>query len=141
MGSDNVFWGEPPKDASGKVIPLDTEVLYTPDGQVLHVISIKYVTKNKWFETYGYFEGGLGFWEGCTDKLLLAPPDSWEKLEEDALKNPCRYFGMFEDQRASCTACPHGPLVTHRICGENMRLDLIERAKKLAGVEEQEGER
>lgn len=67
------------------------------------------------------------------------PPESWEKLEEDALKNPCRYFGMFEDQRTSCTACPHGPLITHRICGENMRLDLIERAKRLAGIKEQEG--
>lgn len=68
------------------------------------------------------------------------PPDSWEKLEDDATKNPCRYFGMFEDQSASCTACPHGPLATDRICGENMRLDLIERAKRLAGVEEQECE-
>ena len=68
------------------------------------------------------------------------PPDSWEKLEDDATKNPCRYFGMFEDQSAFCTACPHGPLATDRICGENMRLDLIERAKRLAGVEEQECE-
>lgn len=67
------------------------------------------------------------------------PPNSWEKLEKDALKNLCRHFGMFEDQRASCTACPHGPLVTHRICGENMRLDLIERAKRLAGIKEQDG--
>lgn len=67
-------------------------------------------------------------------------PDSWEKLEEDALKNPCRYFGMFDDQSTSCTACPHGPWATDRICGENMRLDLIKRAKRLAGIEEQEGE-
>lgn len=68
------------------------------------------------------------------------PADSWEKLEEDALKNPCRYFGMFDDQSTSCTACPHGPWATDRICGENMRLDLIKRAKRLAGIEEQEGE-
>ena len=72
----------------------------------------------------------------CTHREL----DSWEKLEEDALKNPCRYFGMFEDQSASCTACPHGPWATDRVCGENMRLDLIKRAKRLAGIEEQEGE-
>lgn len=50
-------------------------------------------------------------------------------------KNPCRYFGMSEDQNASCKTCPHGPWATDRICGENMRLDLIERAKKLAGIE------
>lgn len=62
------------------------------------------------------------------------PADSWEKLEKDAKKNPCRYFGMSEDQNASCKTCPHGPWATDRICGENMRLDLIERAKKLAGL-------
>ncbi len=67
-------------------------------------------------------------------------PDSWEKLEKDAKKNPCRYFGMFDDQSASCTTCPHGPWATDRICGEDMRLDLIKRAKRLAGIEEQEGE-
>ena len=27
---------------------------------------------------YGYFERDFGFWEGCTNDLLLAPPDSWE---------------------------------------------------------------
>lgn len=24
---------------------------------------------------YGYFERDFGFWEGCTNDLLLAPPD------------------------------------------------------------------
>lgn len=66
------------------------------------------------------------------------PADSWEKLEKDAKKNPCRYFGMSEDQNASCKTCPHGTWATDRICGENMRLDLIERAKKLAGIEEEQ---
>jgi hypothetical protein len=68
------------------------------------------------------------------------PPDSWEKLEEDVSKNPCSYFGKLEDQNVSCLACPHGHNTTGRNCGENMNLDLIERAKKLAGIEEQEGE-
>lgn len=65
------------------------------------------------------------------------PPDSWEKLEEDALKNPCTYFGKLEEL---CTTCPHGKEITGRNCGENMKLDLIERVKRLAGIEEQEGE-
>ena len=64
------------------------------------------------------------------------PPDSWEKLEEDALKNSCTYFGKLEEL---CTVCPHNKEITGRNCGENMKLDLIERAKRLAGIEEQEG--
>ena len=68
------------------------------------------------------------------------PPDSWEKLEEDASKNPCSYFGKLEDPSVLCTTCPHGKEITGRGCMKNMKLDLIERAKRLAGIEEQEGE-
>lgn len=64
------------------------------------------------------------------------PPDSWEKLEEDALKGSCTYFGKLEEL---CTACPHGKEISGRGCMKNMKLDLIERAKRLAGIEEQEG--
>lgn len=68
------------------------------------------------------------------------PPDSWEKLEDDVVKNPCSYFGMVEDQNVSCLACPHGHNATGRNCGDNMNLDLLRRARRLAGAEEQEGE-
>ena len=64
------------------------------------------------------------------------PPDSWDKLEEDALKGSCTYFGKLEEL---CTACPHGKEISGRGCMKNMKLDLIERAKRLAGIEEQEG--
>lgn len=139
MGNDSWFGVEPPKDANGEVIPLDTEVLYTPDGKTLHGICIKYLTKSKRWDVYGYFEGGLGFWEGCTDKLLLAPPDSWEKLEEDALKGQCTYFGA-SGNSVTCTNCEHSLQTTGRLCWENMQIDLVKRAKRLAGVEkEQEG--
>lgn len=77
--------------------------------------------------------------ESC-ELLTHRKPDSWEKLEEDSLKDPCTYFGKLEDQSVSCLACPHGHNTTGRNCGKNMKLDLIERAKKLAGIEEQEGE-
>lgn len=33
MSSDSVWGIEPPKDAGGKVIPLDTEVLYPNNGR------------------------------------------------------------------------------------------------------------
>ena len=135
MSNDNWFGAEPPRDANGKVIPLDTEVLYDKYENVFHVVDFRYSPKEREWLASGGFTGPKDSWCLDTNRLLLAPPESWEKLEEDAKKSPCRYFGMSEDQNASCETCPHGPWATDRICGENMRLDLIERAKKLAGIE------
>lgn len=67
------------------------------------------------------------------------PVDSWEKLEEDATQQSCRYFGM-DRTPASCDNCPHGWEQTGRACWRNARLDMIARAKKLAGIEKLEGE-
>lgn len=66
------------------------------------------------------------------------PPDSWEKLEEDATQQSCGYFGM-DRTPASCDDCPHGWEQTGRACWLNARLDMIARAKKLAGIEDLEG--
>lgn len=66
-------------------------------------------------------------------------PDSWEKLDEDAKQVSCQYFGM-DRTPASCDDCPHGLWQTGRQCWQNARLDILARAKKLAGIEEQEGE-
>ena len=63
------------------------------------------------------------------------PADSWEKLEEDATQQSCGYFGM-ERNPASCDDCPHGFEQTGRPCWKNARLDILARAKKLAGIEE-----
>lgn len=62
--------------------------------------------------------------------------DSWEKLEEDATQQSCEYFGM-DRTPASCDDCPHGWEQTGRACWQNARLDMIARAKKLAGIEEE----
>lgn len=63
-------------------------------------------------------------------------PDSWEKLEEDAMQHSCSYFGIGLDN-ASCKDCPHGQKRTGRTCLQNARLDMIARAKKLAGIEDE----
>lgn len=133
-----------PVDADGEPIHIG-DVLYS-SGNKFCVVSITVKANEVCVAVYA--DDGTFFpWanpkylsRNSTEPLEPEPADSWEKLEEDALKNPCRYFGMFDDQSASCTACPHGPLATDRICGENMRLDLIKRAKRLAGIEEQDGE-
>lgn len=63
------------------------------------------------------------------------PADSWEKLEEDAEKPSCEYFGIGPGN-ASCDDCPHGPRQTGRTCWQSARRDMLARAKKLAGIEE-----
>lgn len=69
------------------------------------------------------------------------PPDSWEKLEEDALKYQCAYFfGISEDKNTTCVNCKKSSEVTGIPCRLNMQIDLVKRAKRLAGIEEQEGD-
>lgn len=64
------------------------------------------------------------------------PADSWEKLEEDAMQHACSYFDIGSDN-ASCDDCPHGSRQTGRTCWQNARRDMIARAKKLAGIDEE----
>lgn len=132
MSSDNVFGVEPPRDANGKAIPLDTETLYSTNGQVFHVNNIKYVTKKKRWETYGYFERDFGFWEGCTNDLLLAPPDSWEKLIDDlrgvagkGRVGMCKYLDPTGKGRIECRA------QSYNSCSTCMIADIADRIEKL----------
>lgn len=135
MISDNRLGVEPPKDANGKAIPLDAETLYSTNGQVFHVNNIKYVTKKKRWETYGYFERDFGFWEGCTNDLLLAPPDSWEKLISDLraavngsdYSNECYYLDPEDEGFEKCPA-------KHEQCSKYAFTDILSRIERLRGV-------
>lgn len=66
------------------------------------------------------------------------PSDSWEKLEEDAKKNACNYAlsSRDEDGLTTCDGCP---FYESKSCHTEMALDMVKRAKKLAGIEELEG--
>lgn len=68
----------------------------------------------------------------CRPELLTHTlPDSWERLEEDASKEPCFYFG-FEDKPCDDGAgCPANKLGN---CSKLKASDIIRRAKALAGV-------
>ena len=70
--------------------------------------------------------------------LTHTQPDSWEKLREDARKSYENYWGC---AGLRCNKCPYNVDVKSpyerygtRGCDEAMRLDLIARAEKLAGV-------
>ena len=71
------------------------------------------------------------------EKLTHERPDSWEKLEEDMMRGTsCRYFGGVESA-LECWDCPHGTEQTGTPCWKNERIDILKRAKKLAGIEKE----
>ena len=68
------------------------------------------------------------------------PPDSWEKLEEDAkMVKACDYAHAPRDEYG-ITVCRDCRFQKSKSCRQEMILDMIARAKRLAGIEEQEGE-
>lgn len=90
-----------------------------------------------------YHNGDVLFrdWEetgAITDKNATAfthkKPDSWEQLEYDIDKTDCVYFGMGKaDSCEGCKAFEHSELT----CVEKKSKDIIRRAKRLAGVEDE----
>lgn len=77
-----------------------------------------------------------GLWD-FAKKVTHEQPDSWERLEEDARKTACAYAPAprDEDGLAMCDGCP---FQKSESCDNEMAIDLVKRAKKLAGVEEEE---
>lgn len=92
---------ELPKDAEGREIPRNTDVLYDINGKKVHITSFTYSFDvvglyGQWkvfsFDIRGEKDGMLP-----ADSLYLTPPDSWEKLEDDLDKcieanNSCLYY-------------------------------------------------
>lgn len=78
---------------------------------------------------------GLEFVETVHCSLLTHnEPDSWERLERDAEKSICDYFGSSSSPDSLCEdGCPG--LNSPVSCGVLMKLDLIRRAKALAEKE------
>lgn len=77
-----------------------------------------------------------GRWD-FAKKVTHECPDSWEKLEEDMTsgETTCYYFGVAESV-TGCWDCLYGTEQTGRPCWKNKSIDILKRAKKLAGVEE-----
>lgn len=76
--------------------------------------------------------------ESC-ELLTHRKPDSWEKLEEDAkMVKACDYAHAPRDEYG-ITVCRDCRFQKSKSCRQEMILDMIARAKKLAGIEEQEG--
>lgn len=74
----------------------------------------------------------------CKPKLLThTRPDSWERLEEDAVKVVCEYAGAVPDEFGDydCDTCRFYDERGKLICEQLMARDIVRRAKAIAGVE------
>nr|DAH52955.1 MAG TPA: hypothetical protein [Caudoviricetes sp.] len=109
-----------PRDADGQVVPLDVTELYTDAGKLVTVEEITF--------------DGAWWYVKCleTTRLRLIrfhlEQDSWERLEKDASKNSCGYFG----RSGLCVDCP--ALAISKMCNVAKSEDIVRRAKALAGV-------
>lgn len=112
-----------PVDSNGREVPLDTrELVYS--GETREVYGFSYsIALMVWHVQFR----GYGFVVLNTCTL----PDSWERLEDDAAKDPCAYFGYGPGSFYNkCQSCPaYGD-----DCGPAMAQDVVRRAKALAGV-------
>lgn len=130
---------ELPRDADGREIPLDTEVLYDKNGQEIVVSRWQY-----------YPKVGPGCWNLKSDRnkfyrqdeVYLTPPDSWEKLEDDLYRvvetksafytTACAYMNKGV---ATCNDCRlHGNNTSS--CTDEMFKDVVSRIRKLRGKDE-----
>ena len=118
---------ELPKDAEGREIPLDTECLYTCNGEKQEVISFTYYRrKDRW-------EIDIDTHIVNSIYLYITPPDSWEKLEEDLDKcietdDTCRYYS----EHGICAKCTR-PDNDGCGCTTVMFSDIKQRIRKLRG--------
>ena len=86
--------------------------------------------------TVRYVNGGVEFRDAAKD-LTHARPDSWERLEEDAVKVVCEYAGAVPDEFGDydCDTCRLFNARGNLICEQLMTREIVRRAKALAGVE------
>lgn len=106
---------ELPKDAEGREIPLDTEVLYDECGTKVSVKEFLSRTlvesqKNSW-TIKAQYEGNFYYNSFKPKNMHLTLPDTWEKLEEDLRRGAdalnyeaCAYLGKSACDCSSCIA-------------------------------------
>ena len=118
-------------DADGVEIKLG-DTVYDTKGEG-HIVKEVYFDDDESHEHtvwFGEFKSGIPV-VYIADQLIHIRPDSWERLERDAEKSICDYFG------SSGSICEDGcPGLNSPVnCGVLMKLDLIRRAKALAEKE------
>lgn len=125
---------ELPKDAEGREIPLDTQVLYDGDGIEFFTDKSMYmrVTDEWWF--FGHFGSSTSTHRVAATRLHLTQPDSWENLEEDLDRGAgaseyeaCAYF---RKSPCECSSCIADESIS---CERVLMRDVASRIRKLRG--------
>lgn len=124
---------ELPKDAEGREIPLDTNMLYDQDGTPHEVARFAYTLLRDCDKWDVIFVNG---YDRYASEMLLEPPDSWEKLEEDLdgcieKDEVCCYYNKNKDCR-SCPIFSNNP----NGCISEVFKDVKKRIRKLRGENE-----
>ena len=130
---------ELPKDAEGREIPLDVEVLYDEYGEKFLTDRVTYMRKSGswWFS--GHFDLQSVQHRYMASRLYLTQPDSWEKLEEDIRRigtDGCTWFCGYANENPVENACPDsckffkGDKIT---CRKKLADDILSRIRKLRG--------
>lgn len=130
---------ELPKDAEGREIPLDAEVLYDECGTKVSVKEFLSRTsvenrRTEWTIKAAY-EGNFYYNSFKPKNMHLTRPDTWKRLLEDLSEagdaryyEACAYFHRDKDEDG-CSSCPGGEDGCTRIA---MR-DIAYRIRKLRG--------
>lgn len=121
---------ELPKDAKGREIPLDTNMLYDQDGTPHEVARFSYTLLRDCDKWDVIFVNG---YDRHASEMLLELPDSWDKLEEDLdgcieKDEVCCYYNKNKDCR-SCPISGNNP----NGCISEVFKDVKERIRKLRG--------
>lgn len=129
---------ELPKDAKGREIPLDTEVLYDECGTKVSVKEFLSRTlvesqKSSW-TIKAQYEGNFYYNSFKPKNMHLTLPDTWEKLEEDLRRGAdalnyeaCAYLGKSARDCSSCIADKGAT------CERVVMRDIANRVRKLRG--------
>lgn len=125
---------ELPKDAEGREIPLVTKILYDKSGERLAIYAWEYMPQlkhSRWRVRFLFDDSDCKYYP---DEYYLAPPDSWEKLEEDLGRGAdalnyeaCAYFGKSACECSSCIADKG------ETCERVVMRDIADRIRKLRG--------
>lgn len=131
-------------DADGVGIKVG-DTVWHEDGSELHVIGFGDVQDGETMLVVEYAAGPTKWGEVRCLSVTNTRPDSWEQLEEDARKGVCEYAGAYRKRGTidshECDGCRFdADGYDHAdgydpTCEQQMALDIIRRAKALAGVE------
>lgn len=116
-------------DADGVPIKVGDTVYCNGEDEPLRVSHITDSTKVTLIDDHA------SYFPVNPSRLSHERPDSWEKLEEDARKTACNYAlaPRDEDGLTTCDGCR---FQKSESCSNEMTLDVVERAKKLAGIKD-----